>query len=332
MRKSLCGLLIVAVVQITVPLLAWGPGGHMTVGSIADDLIAGTNAAKQVRKLLGSNLRTASVWADCAKGVNATTFKYEGAGQTPECAVYENAASEKLMEAFVRRNARNCTSPHNTEVCHKQYHYTDVAIQQSAYVKGRVGTTDHDVVSAVSAAIAVLQGNASPSPFNIADKKEALRLLAHYVGDIHQPLHVAAVYLDAAGHVVDPDMGTFDPQTETHGGNDLFIGTSRLHGEWDAINGPFASMPPTAAVLATARAIPVTAGPMSSWSTAWATESLQLGKQAFKGITYSSKGANGRYQIMLPAGYSMMKTQIQQDQVIKAGARLAQILTSIWPN
>jgi hypothetical protein len=103
--------------------------------------------------------------------------------------------------------------------------------------------------STISAAIAVLQGNDSPPPFKFTSKKEALRVLTHYVGDIHQPLHVAAVYLDPAGHVVDPDMGTFNPQTETHGGNDLFIGNKKLHGEWDSISGPFTSDPPTMQVL-----------------------------------------------------------------------------------
>ncbi|WP_409362753.1 S1/P1 nuclease [Bradyrhizobium sp. CIR18] len=33
------------------------------------------------------------------------------------------------------------------------------------------------------------------------DKKEALFVLSHLVGDLHQPLHVGAVYLDSAGHV-----------------------------------------------------------------------------------------------------------------------------------
>ena len=60
---------------------AYGPNGHMAVGSIADATIAGTPTAKEVRKILGSNLRTSSVWADCAKGVSPTTFKYGGEGQ-----------------------------------------------------------------------------------------------------------------------------------------------------------------------------------------------------------------------------------------------------------
>jgi hypothetical protein len=46
----------------------------VTVGTIADSLITGTKAAKQVRDILGTNLRTASVWADCAKGVNEASI------------------------------------------------------------------------------------------------------------------------------------------------------------------------------------------------------------------------------------------------------------------
>jgi hypothetical protein len=33
----------------------------------------------------------------------------------------------------------------------------------------------------------------------------------------------------------------------------------------------------------------------------------------------------------MSAGYNQLKTQIQRDQVVKAGARLAQILREIWP-
>jgi hypothetical protein len=49
---------------------AWSAPGHETVGSIADSLLVGTNAAKAVTSILGTEkLETASVWADCAKGV-----------------------------------------------------------------------------------------------------------------------------------------------------------------------------------------------------------------------------------------------------------------------
>jgi len=106
----------------------------------------------------------------------------------------------------------------------------------------------------------------------------------------------------------------------------------KLHTQWDAVTGTFVTEPPTAAVLMTARSIPVTPGPISGWSTVWATETLILAKGAFMGVTYSSADTHDKYQITLPAGYNTMKTQTQRDQVIKAGARLAQILREIWPD
>ena len=320
---------------------AWGAAGHMAVGTLADRLIAGTPAATQTRKILGSNLRTAAVWADCAKGVNTTSFKYQGAGHYAECAVYENPASEKQMEAFVRRNHHNCSSPHNTESCHKQYHYTDVAIQRAEYRSGYVGTSEQDVVAAINAALAVLQDHEAAAPFHIASKREALRLLTHYVGDIHQPLHVAAVYVDAKGHVVDPDEGSFDANTETHGGNDLLVqvfhagGVPRqvkLHAQWDDVYGAVNWDQPPAAVLAQARAVARTDGDLSAWPAAWASESLQLGAKAYAGLHYAPSNAAHQHLTTLPPGYAgQVKNPAQREQVVKAGARLAQLVQALWP-
>ncbi|MCG2595587.1 S1/P1 nuclease [Ramlibacter sp. XY19] len=319
---------------------AWNAAGHRAVGTIADRLIAGTPAAIEVRKILGSNLRTAAVWADCAKGVSTTTFQYQGAGAFPECAIYENPASQKQMEAFVRRNHANCTSPHNTESCHKQYHYTDVAIQRSEYRAGYVGTSEQDLVAAINAALAVLQDRAPAPPFHIAGKREALRLLAHYVGDIHQPLHVAAVYVDRQGKVVDPDEGSFDPRSETHGGNDLLLQvvqggvpkTIKMHGDWDNVHGAVPWDQPPAAVLKQARAVAKTTGDLSTWSTAWATESLRLGAKAYAGLQYAPESPAHQHATTLPAGYAdEVRTPAQREQVVKAGARLAQLVRALWP-
>lgn len=333
MKLRLAGSAAISLLVFSTSATAFGAVGHMAVGSVADTLLVGTKAGKQARAILGTNLKTASVWADCAKGVSSSSFKYQGAGKYPECELYEkDPASIKQMEAYVRRNVGNCPPAFSTEVCHKQYHYTDVATQRAAYVKGQVGTSDQDIVAAISAAISVLQGKPSPEPFKIASKKEALRLLSHFVGDIHQPLHVVSVYLDASGNVVDPDQGTFNPQTETTGGNDLLVGSKKLHGVWDTVTGAVNADTPTAATMAAARAVPMTAGAMSEWSTAWATETLNLGKVAFEGLAYSKEDSSNHHSVKLPDGYSKKKADLQKAQVAKAGARLAQILQSIWPD
>jgi hypothetical protein len=235
------------------------------------------------------------------------------------------------MEAFVTRNLKGCKPTGDEESCHRQYHYTDVAIQRDEYSKRHKGTSDHDVVSAINAAISVLQGTGSPAPFRIASTREALRLLAHFVGDIHQPLHVVTVYLDHDGNLIDPDAGHFDPKTATRGGNDILHGTKRLHSEWDDVPPALNADNLLPGALDEARAVPDTTDPILEWSTQWATESIREGKAALKDLVYSQEDAAHHYKVSEPAGYSKLRADLQRKQVIKAGARLAQVLRTIWP-
>ena len=256
---------------------AWSAAGHETVGAIADQLIAGTPAAVRVRAILGVELRTASVWADCVKGVTRGDltapggtapeggFRYEVNARYRECRLFEDAAGQARMVDYVARNWDACHPAAGADPCHKQYHYTDVAVERNGYARRDAGTSDHDIVAAVGAAIRVLQGRAAPAPFSIKDQREALLLLTHLVGDLHQPLHVGSLYLDAAGHAVDPDRGGFDPDTSTRGGNQLLAGGHVLHREWDDV--PTALRPAHLGIegVADARAVPATAEPLSAW-------------------------------------------------------------------
>ena len=324
---------------VTVDASPWGPDGHHTVGAIADQLIAGSNAAVQVQAILGGlSLQDAAVWADCAKGVDPSKgFAYTSAGVYPECKIFETPAGEAEMIDFVRRNDTNCARIPGDESCHKQYHYSDEAIQRDIYRLGDVGTSSFDVVAAVAAVTHVLQGDSAPAPFNIKDKREALLLLAHYVGDIHQPLHVGAVYLNAAGEPVDPDSGTFDPATKTVGANDIITVSGKkktqganLHHTWDQIPTNLMAGKVNAVWLAQAKAVPGTPGDVYAWPTVWATDSLGQAQNAFSGLQYSAE-SNGQWTVALPSSYSAKMAQIKRRQLIEAGARLAQILQAIWP-
>jgi hypothetical protein len=313
---------------------AWGPDGHHTVAALAAQLITGTHAAVQVQNLLGGlSLADAAVWADCAKGVNATTLQYEGAGKFPECAVFETPGGEAAMVDFVRRNATSCLIKPGEEICHKQYHYADVAIQHMAYQRGFVGARIDDIVAAVVAVTRVLKGDPAPAPFSIADKAEALRLLAHYVGDIHQPLHVGAIYLDRQGNEIDPDEGTVDPAMATRGGNNIAVlpsGKRNLHATWDAIAASLRMSHVNAAWVAAARAIPATTGTAFEWPTTWASDSVAEANQAFSGLAFGAL-ASGHWTVTLPVGYSARMSTIKKRQLTRAGARLAQLLQDIWP-
>jgi S1/P1 Nuclease len=321
---------------------AWGPEGHETVGAIADELIVGTNAAKAVQKILGKGapLEHAAVWADCAKGVTKTkatgVFKYTVNPIYTECKPFETAAGQKAMVSFVKRNWDACHPAADEEVCHKQYHYSDVAIERDSYDRADVGTSDHDVVSAIKAAVAVLQGGTSPAPISITSKKEALRLLAHYVGDIHQPLHVGAIYLSTSGTEVDPDHTSLNSAMKTQGGNKLIIGPKhQLHHEWDTIANSLQMPQYKTEGVTAAKAVALTSGAMDTWPMQWATQSVLASHTAFTGLTFGAEANAGKstqsWPTTEPANYAASREAIQKEQINKAGARLAQLLEAIYP-
>lgn len=332
-RISLVNHLLLSLVLLAGPAAAYGPEGHHTVGAIADRILMGTNAAAQVAFLLGSlSLENAAVWADCTKGVSETTHKYVVNPIYAECAIYETPEGEAAMEDFVVRNDQQCQPSPGEEICHKGYHYTDIAIQHASYDTSFVGARPTDIVGAIKAALVVLQGGQSPVPFDFKDKREALLILTHLIGDIHQPLHVGAIYLSAAGHRINPDVGTYNPATFTRGGNELLVGTSakaKLHGAWDAV--PRSLIPSKVDGLSSAaRNVPLTGGSLFDWPQTWASETLKDAQKAFVAVKFAPKSGK-TWSTTLPSGYTARMTAIKTERIEKAGARLAQMLNMIWP-
>ncbi len=330
---AVVGFLLVA----ASPAYAWGPEGHKTVALLAQKLIVGTTTADQVRKTLGDiSLEDAAVWADCAKGVSPA-FTYPEPGKFPECAVFETPKGEAEMIDFVRRNADTCDPKVEEETpCHKEYHYADIAPQHDHYDPGFHGARKDDIVVAVTAAILVLQGRSAPAPFSIKNKKEAVLLLAHYVGDLHQPLHVGAIYLDTAGHRVNPDAGVYDNATRTRGGNLIDIvsgGTGNLHTTtWDAIPAEFGPEMVDDAWLSDARSVAATSGAPTDWSSSWASETQKVAVRAFAGLSFGAQQTNKHWTVALPASYPQLMKEVKKRQLTAAGARLAQILLAVWPD
>ncbi len=334
-------LLAVALVAalFTTASFAWGADGHHTVGALADRLIAGTHAEARVRSLLGGmTLEQVSTWPDCVKGVNpGQDFAYTSAGKYPECAIFETPAGEAEMVDYVRRNDSNCPRADHEPSCHSQYHYTDEAIQRQRYRLGDVGTSDHDIVAAISAAIHVLQDEPAPAPFDIRNKREALLLLTHFAGDIVQPLHVGAIYLDPDGHVLDPASRAFDPATSTQGGNlalTIRVATNRpselLHTTWDDIPAALHADHIDNDWLAQARAVPRTPGDIRGWSADWATESLSQARLAFAELQFEPRKGKD-WTVPLTGRYDDSMAPIKKRQLILGGAHLAQALMAIWP-
>jgi hypothetical protein len=103
--------------------------------------------------------------------------------------------------------------------------------------------------------VEVLQGRRPEQNERKITKPVAVILLAHYVADIHQPLHVGALYFDAQGNIVDPERD--QPALADEGGNTLILELSdepprtrgvrkkKFHGFWDydAVNALFPQLP-----------------------------------------------------------------------------------------
>ncbi|GAB2867683.1 S1/P1 nuclease [Pseudoduganella ginsengisoli] len=301
---------------------AWGNDGHRAVGAMADQLIRGTNAEKQVRALLlpGESLEKIAVWMDCAKGAVC-------------------GAPTQEMADYVKANPQ-----------HAEYHYANLPFQALAYQPRAVGANGSDIVQSMRQAIWVLQGKdgAAVNPHRFT-RRQALLLLAHLAGDMHQPLHVGNAYLDKNGAYVVPvkqeqvdDVAVFS----TAGGNALLLdGNRSLHNYWDfalvdyAMRRVEAQTPEQFARVALA-AKPAMAefdGDPAEWAPLMADEALAMSKRAHAGLKIGpvqavpTKETKVSWQVAAPDDYAVTASAIVKEQLAKGGIRLAAILQAIWP-
>lgn len=320
----------------SAPAFAWGPEGHALVGKIADQLLAGTNAGAKVDAILGTyTLEDAAKWPDCVRSVHkedSGDFKFVPDKYTAPCTAFETADETARMEDYAKRNWD--TFPYRPgHGDHEAYHFADIPIQDGAYAPTDIGASDHDVVHAINAAIAELTHQPVPVPFSIKDDKEAILMLAHFVGDLHQPLHVGADYLDASGNPVNPSTPSEADADNTAGGNLIAVGRGELHHEWDTIPRELETADIGALVReAKTVAIPPDV-PVGQWAAAWASEGVIAAGHAYNDhISFAGTGEHKwRAQFDDRTAYLAAEHSEQQTRVIQGGARLAALLQAIWP-
>ncbi len=341
--RATLGLLLSLLVAATAH--AFGSQGHMAVGNLGDKLIEGTAAAAQVKAILGpgERLRQAAIWPDCARAVVQAGggFKYAPNPMYPQkdCAFFETPAGKQELIDYVARNWDNCEYGGEKKECHKAFHFADIPLQLGHYAPDSVGAAPHDIVHGITAAIVFLRDGTRTEPFRFGDgdqgRREALRLLAHLLGDVHQPLHVGAVYLTASGRATNPKKtNKSSADSETRGGNLLVVGPKKnLHEQWDAINKSLGAEDLTgeaAGVLASTGAI-------EGWAALWATESIGQARNAYRGLSFGKKKTTGSDQgwpVVFKDRPAYLKAQdaIEKEQVTRGGARLAEVLQVLWPD
>jgi len=255
MRSASRHVLLVAILIIgfSTPLRAYGPLGHEIVGAIADERLANTPTAAKIRGLIGGlSLEKAAVIPDEIKG-----WDKKGVDDPKSFHYSAHPNIDIQLRNFWRAN-QPTHNPGSAMPSHHWFHYTDVpVVRVEKYAEGQAGRGKWDVVHMIPYCVEVLRGRIPEQNERKITKPVALILLAHYVGDIHQPLHVGAEYFDAQGRIADPDKdksslgdeggNTFTLELNDEPPRGRGVHKKILHAFWDydAVNALFPDVPKT---------------------------------------------------------------------------------------
>lgn len=320
---------------------AWGDDGHQTVGKIASLRIK-PQTAKKIAEILkeGETLASIATWADTVK---------ERMGKTDS-----DPDTNEFLQDLVH-NEKN-----------REWHYDDLPLNCKNYQTCTGFTPDNDIVHMLNVCIRTLQGY--PDANHPLSKRNALRLLVHFVGDIHQPLHVGCGFIDVNGpnHTIlivkNPIVIKQKHLPSDRGANDLIIDNDRknLHSFWDftlvtslmTLTGQDITSDTLGTFLretVNPQANWNPRGVVNSWAAQWATDSLRLSRdQTYKSVRIVGQRTipvlsggqpvvrDGKpvmqtvYDIWRPSNYETVNREVVRQQLAKAGYRLARLLDAIF--
>jgi hypothetical protein len=322
------------------PASAWGDEGHQTVGKIAT-LHIKPHTAQRLAQILkpGDTLANMSTWAD--------TVKERMGSSDPDPDTH----------AFLQDLAHNERN--------REWHFVDLPLECANYQTCFGFTLDNDIVHLINICIRTLQGH--PDPAQPLSQRNALRLLAHFIGDLHQPLHVGVGFIDPNGPnntiriAKDPQVIRQRSLRHDRGGNQLIIDNDRknLHGFWDfdlvrslmRATNQHTSDRLGRFLKQTQRPKPAwkSQGAIDSWAAQWATDSLKLSRDhAYRSVRIVRERTipvlrdgvplirNGQpvtqivYDISRPADYQLVNRNNVREQLAKGGFRLAKLLDEIF--
>ncbi|HSK64517.1 MAG TPA: S1/P1 nuclease [Pyrinomonadaceae bacterium] len=290
MKKLLPLLLTISLLSVNAS--AYGPRGHQLVGSIADKRLARNRAvARKVRRLLDElTLERVATLPDEIKSWNDC-----GSRPPSPNPVVDRVRINNELRAFLQANL--CSA----KPAHDEFHYTDVPVTGGEeYADGEVGRGKFDIVQMIPYCLRVLRGEEPETNERAITKTVAVILLAHYLGDIHQPLHVGAEFFDADGN-------PFHPSASNHGfgdqgGNKLTLFTfvdgqltavGKLHSYWDSqtVNNAFGDATNASIAARLARRAPGRwrlTGAVDTWAEQMANDALPLAREARSRLEYKN--------------------------------------------
>ena len=318
---------------LPLPASAWGPVGHEAIGTASAEWLEKqgyTSAQKHVQALLrpGETLASISNWAD--------QIKYGSP-----------LPGDTESQAFLDDERNLVPTVEDGKARHFGFHYTDRPFQARAYEPGGIGARPDDIVGTLNECIVSLQ-NADKGGQRFSPRV-ALMLLTHFVGDLHQPLHVGC------GYIVPGEGGDWRfayPSAANGaicdaGGNKIAFKLdgrkTRLHRFWDEHAVLTAAHGRSSAIFGKALALyePHPAwkahGPLNTWPRVWASDTLAASREMYapvRLVSASGEGAAREWTIAFDGGnmaYSRLSGRLADRQLGKAAYRLAELLNAIWP-
>ena len=302
--------------------LAWAQEGHAAVAALAAELISPKTRTK-IQDLLATggdkDLVSVASWAD---------------------AVLMAAHDEGPLHGDEEAMAFNRKFPKSG-----MWHFVNLPLGATSYQQITRFDAPDNIVHAISRCIEVLEAPSS-TPEDLT-KLQALRLLVHFVGDIHQPLHCGTgfyTFSESGSPQLDIEPESAFGKANDRGGNLLYYGANaiqQLHALWDKILVEEVSDSFDYRVLTEflrkfylPKEFGRTPGDYHEWAKLWAIDSVRIAALAYRGISFGNVefGADGglyRIEISLQPGYQESNKARAALQLAKAGVHLAQLLDSI---
>jgi S1/P1 nuclease len=293
--KSTVACVLACVIFLTPSISqGWGAGGHMMVAFIGFKRL-NPKAKARVNQLLAIKINPAAVSAKSTNFVNASHWADD-------------------LRPFPEFDSL------------KELHYTDTPFSTDGTPLPALPT--RNIVTALQDNVEILKTSTDKNA-----QAQALRLIIHFVGDIHQPLH-GATRVDSANPEGDRGGNLVSIKIP---GKDGKLKTTNLHSFWDGGIGTFPPTgpnfsPPPLSKIPAAAAQAMAGNPDTNPNlkldeplnfSVWADESATLAKDvAYKGMKNGVKPSTA---------YKNKAVKVVRQRVAWGGYRLAALLNSIWP-
>jgi hypothetical protein len=311
---------MVLVVLMASRVLAWGPEGHKAIARVAMVELEKTNpaAAAMVREILdGESVEEASLWPDEVRA--------------------SRAHSGRLAKTQEGKDF-NATHPDNA-----MWHFVDLPLGVTSYAQDERFTEKHDVVQMVTICAQVLEGKSE-----FLTKKQALRCLIHFVGDLHQPLHVGSGYFKfgedgRAELVTDPEEALQRGVSKDNGANKLMLDSElgldkKLNFHRYVDENLVERLAPDVDSLAEVlrkdvAGVSASKGAWKDWPAQWAQESVEASRVFYDGMTFSKRYPKTwsfwMMYVKFKPGAAEKFSGVVEDRLVRAARHLADVLGAL---